>query len=94
MFSQLEICLRGVLKALVAVELQLLSGPLFLLFHCQMNGIQDQIHRLPGAGFVGYNAVVIEIPDHGQIQHALLGMDVGDICYPFAVGLIRMKIPV
>ena len=44
-----------------------------------MNGIQDQIHRLPGAGFVGYNAVVIEIPDHGQIQHALLGMDVGDI---------------
>ena len=83
-----------VLKALVAVEAQLRSGPLFLPLHGQTNGVQDQIHRLLGSGFVGNDAVVIEIPDHGQIQYALPGVDVGDVRYPFAVGPVRMELPV
>ena len=76
------------------MELQLRSGPLFCLLHGQTNGVQHQVHRLPGAGFVHHNAVVIEVPDHGQLQYAMLGVDVGDVCYPFAVRLVRMKLPI
>ena len=43
---------------------------------------------------VGADAVVIEVPDHRQIQHALFGVDVGDVRYPLAVGFIRIKLPV
>ena len=74
-----------VLKALVAVELQLRSDTLFLLLHGQTNGAQNQIHRLLGSGFVGNDAVIIEIPDHGQVRYALLGVDLGDVRCPFAV---------
>ena len=79
---------------MVAVELQLRSDPLFLLFHCLMNGIQNQIHCLLGSSLVGDDAVVIEVPDYGKVQHTLLGVDVGDVCYPFAVGFVRMELPV
>ena len=82
------------MKALVAVELQLRSGLLFYLLHSKMNGIQHQVHGLFCSGFVSHNGVVIEIPDHGQIQDTLLGVDVGDVRYPFAVGPVRMKLPV
>ena len=54
-FSQAEICMRGVLKALVAVELQL---PSVLLFsHCIADGVEYKAHGLIGSGFVGDNAV-------------------------------------
>lgn len=82
------------MKALVAVELQLRSDPLFLLLHSQMNGVQNQIHRLLGASLVGHNSVVIKVPDHRQVQYALVGVDVGYICYPFAVELVGMKFSV
>ena len=45
--------MRGVLKALVAVELQLCSDPLFLFPHGKTNGVQHQIHRLLCSGLVG-----------------------------------------
>ena len=48
------------MKALAAVELQLRGGPLFLLLHGQMNGVQNQIHSLFCSGFAGHNATVIE----------------------------------
>ncbi len=64
---------------MVAVELQLRSDFLFLLLHCQTNGVQNQIHRLFRSSFVGHNAVVIEIPDYGQVQHALFGVDIKDV---------------
>ena len=83
-----------VLKALVAVELQLRSDRLFLPLHGQPDGIQDKIHCLLSSGLVSHDAVVIEIPDHGQVQYALLGVDVGDVRYPFAVGPVRMELPV
>ena len=83
-----------ILKPLVAVEVELPGDPLFLLPHSQTNGVQHQVHSLAGGRFVGDDAVVIEVPDHGQIQYALLGMDVGDVRYPFAVGPVRMKLPV
>ena len=70
-----------VLKALVAVELQLRSDRLFLPLHGQTNSVQNQIHRLLSSGLVSHDAVVIEIPDHGQVQYALLGVDVGDVRY-------------
>ena len=38
------------------------------------------------AGLVGDNAVVVKVPDHGQVQYALLGVDVGNVRHPFAVG--------
>ena len=63
-----------VLKALVAVELQLCSDPLFLFPHGKSNGVQHQIHRLLCSGLISHDAVVIEIPDNGQIQYTLLGV--------------------
>lgn len=78
----------------VAVELQLLSDLLFYLLHGKMNGIQYQIHCLFRSGFVSHNAIVIEIADHGQIQYTLLGANVGDVRDPFAVGSVRMELPV
>ena len=57
--------MRGVLKALVAVELQLPSG--FLFSHSITNGIQHKPHGLIGTGFV----VVKEVPDDGKVKDAL-----------------------
>ena len=59
-----------------------------------MNGVQNQVDRLLGVGFVGLNAVVLKAPDHEQVQYALLGVDVGDAHYPFAVGPVHMKVPI
>ena len=44
-------------------------------------------------GFVGHNAVVVEVPDHRQIEDALAGLDVRDVCHPLGIGLVRMKLP-
>ena len=90
----MKILSGSVLKPLVAVEAEFCSDPLFLLLHGQTDGVQHQVHRLPGTGFVGHHAVVIEDPDHGQVQHALLGVDVGNVSYPFSVGPVRMELPV
>ena len=54
----------------------------------------SKIHRLLRSCLVGHNAVVVEIPDYGQVQYTLTGVDAGDICYPFAVGPVCMKRPV
>ena len=58
-------------------EVQLRSDCLFLVLHGQADGVQNQIYRLLCSGFVSDNGIVIEIPDHGQVQHALPGVDVG-----------------
>ena len=58
------------------MEQQLCSDPLFLLSHGQMDGVQNQIYHLLCSGFVSYDAVVIEVMDHGQIQYALIGVDI------------------
>ena len=68
--------------------------PSFLPLHGQTNGVQDQIHRLLCSSLISHDAVVIEIPDHGQIQYPLLRLDVRNICYPFAVGPVCVKLPV
>ena len=47
--------MRGALKALVTVELQLPSGLLFS--HCIVDGVEYKAHGLIGSGFVGDNAV-------------------------------------
>ena len=66
----------GVLKPLVAVELQLRSDFLFLRFHCQTNRIQYEIYGLLCAGFVSNNTVIVQITDHRQIQHTFRGVDI------------------
>ena len=82
------------MKALVAVELQLRSDLSFLPAHSQPDGIQNKIYGLLRSCSVRNNAVVIQIPDHGKIQHALFGMDVRDIRYPLAVWFVRLKLPI
>ena len=74
------------MKALVAVELQLRSDPLFLTLHGQANGVQNQIDCLLCCSFVSYDAVVVEVPDHRQVQYALIGVDIRDVRYPFVLG--------
>jgi len=81
------------LKVLVAVELQLRSDSLFLLLHCQPNRVQDKINRLLRGCLVGHDTVVIQIPDHRQIQYTFLGLYIGNICNPFAVGTACVKLP-
>ena len=94
MFSQLEICLRGVLKALVAVEMQLCGDLRLFSAYCLSDGVQHQVHRLLCCSFVGHNTVVIQISDHGQVQHTLFGVDVRDVRYPFAVWCFGVKVSV
>ena len=94
MFSQLEICLGCVLKALVAVELQLCGDLLLFSAYCLSDGVQHQVHRLLCCSFVGHNTVVIQISDHGQVQHTLFGVDVRDVRYPFAVWCFGVKVSV
>ena len=84
--------MRGILKALVAVELQLRSDSLFLFLHCQPDRVQNKIAGLPGCCLIGHDAVVIQITDHRQIQHTLLGLDIGYIRYPFYVRLISTEL--
>ena len=95
--------MRGILKALVAVELQLRSDSLFLVFHRQPDRIQYKIDRLFGCCLVSYNAIVIQIPDDRQIQYPLLRMDVGDVrnlfrirpvCPELSVQQILVLIPI
>ena len=81
------------MKALVAVELQLRSDSLFLLLHCQPDRIQNKIDCLPGGRVVGHNAVVVQITDHGQMQYTFLGVDIRNICDPFAVRSVSMELP-
>ena len=52
-------------SALVTVQLQLCSDLLFSFG--QAEGVCHELYRLLGACFIGGDAVVIEIPDHGQI---------------------------
>ena len=77
--------MRGILKALVAVELQLRSDSLFLFLHRQPDRVQYKIDRLSGRCLISYNAIVIQIPDYGQIQYTLLRMDVGNVRDPFRI---------
>lgn len=39
-------------------------------------------------------AVIVEVSDHRQIEDALTSLDVGDICHPLGIGLIRVKLSV
>lgn len=79
---------------MVAVELQLRRDSIFLLLHGQADGVQNQIYRLLCFGFVSDNGVVIESPDHGQVQYALFGVNVENVCCPFAVGSVCGKLPI
>ena len=80
------------MKALVTVEVQLCSD-LFFSLGC-LNGIQHKIDVLFRACFVCNNAVVIEITNNGEIEEALSGSDVRNICYPFLIGTLSRKVSI
>lgn len=84
--------MRGILEALVTVELQLRSDFFFSLgnFDCT----QNKIYILLGSGFVGNNTVVVQISDDRQIQYPLLCVYVRNIRNPFLVWSVRIKISV
>ena len=84
----------SILKALVAVELQLCSDPLFFSSHSKMDRIQNKVYRLFCARFICDNTVVIQIADHGQIKDTLFCVYVGDVCYPFVVWPVSLKLSV
>ena len=73
------------------MELQLCGDRLFFSLHGKANGVQYKVHGLLCSSLVGNNAVIIEIPDYRQIQHTFFGLDVGDVCHPFGIGLVRVK---
>ena len=89
-FSQVKVCLRGVLTSLVAVELQLRSDFLFFL-HSKTDDVQYKINRLCCTCFVSNNAVVKQIPDHRQIKNALPGMNVRNIRDPKRKSQCQMR---
>ena len=70
------------------------SDSLFLPVHSQANCIQYQVDCLLCAGLIGNDAGVIEIPNHRQIQYALLCVNVRNIRYPFTVRSVCMKLSV
>lgn len=86
--------MRSVLEALVAVELQSPGDLLFLLLHRQADGIQDQTYGLGFCRFISNDAIIIKVPDHGQIEDSLACVYVGDICDPFGVRPICPEISV
>ena len=55
--------MRGVLKALVAVELQLSGDLLLFPTYRQVNRIQDDVDRLTGSRLVCHDAVAVQIAD-------------------------------
>ena len=76
------------------MELQLRSDPLFLFAHSKADRVQHKVNRLFCASLISDNAVIIEIPDHGQVKDALAGMDVGNIRDPLCVGTVSVELPV
>ena len=86
--------MRGILKPLVAVELQLCGDLLLFFADCQPDGVQDQIHCLLCPSLVSHNAVVVEVTDHRQVQHSLFGMDIRNVRDPFTVRLVCVKLSI
>ena len=68
----------SVLTPLVAVEVELRSDSLLTL-HRQANCIQNKIDSLLDFSLVSDNAIIVWITDHGQVQHTLYGVNIGDI---------------
>ena len=79
------------MESLVTVELQLRSGLLFSFGHAQRIG--NRLRGLPRACFIRHDAVVVEVANHGQIQHPLAGLDVGNVRYPLLIGLLCESSP-
>ena len=84
--------MRGVLKALAAVELQLPSGLLFS--HCIANGVEYKAHGLIGSGFVGDNAVVKEVMDDGKVQDTLCCVNIRYVGSPLLIGPLGGEVTV
>ena len=63
-------------------------------FFSQAEGVSYELHRLLGTCFIGNDATVIEIPDHGQIQNTFARLDLGNIRYPLLIWPLCMKITV
>ena len=83
----------SVLTPLVAVEVEFRSDSLLTL-HCQVGCILNKIDSLLGFSLLSDNAIVVWITDLGQVQHALYGVNIGDICHLLCIRHVCMKLPV
>ena len=63
------------------------AAALFLSFRTP-NRIQDKGHSLLRHCLVGQDTVVMQVTDYGQGQDTFLGVNIGDIYYPFCIWLI------
>ena len=80
------------MEALVTVQLQLCSDLLFSF--SQAESVSHELCGLLGTCFIGDDAVVIEIPDYGQIQNTFARLDIGNIRYPLLIWTLRVEISV
>ena len=82
--------MRGVLKALVTVEVQA-PGDLFLSLGCS-DRREHEIDILFSTRLVCNDTIVIEITNNGKIQESLSRSNVRNIRYPLFVGTICTEI--
>lgn len=80
------------MESLVTVELQLRSGLFFSFRHSDRIG--HQLYRLTCACFIRHDALIVEGTDHGQVQHPLIGLDIGDVRHLLLVGTLCVEIQV
>ena len=66
----------------------------FSLSLSQAKRVRNELRSLPDRRLVRDNAVVVEIPDNGQIKDSFAGLDVRAICYPFLIGTLCPELPV
>lgn len=81
--SQIEACCGSVLNPLVTVEQQFCGD--LLCSHDELDSLCHKLNGLLCAHFVSNDAAVVKAANHGQIEYALSGMEVGDVHYPFLI---------
>jgi hypothetical protein len=77
--------MRRVLESLVAVNDP--SGHVFMLFKGFGKGLQNQLVIISKADVVGYNFVVKQVFNGGEIEPRILYTVLRHIRYPFLMGL-------
>lgn len=55
--------------------------------------VQHQVHGLARSGFAGDDTVIIQIPNHGQIEDILACVHVRNIRYPLLIHFVCINEP-
>ena len=43
---------------------------------------------------VCHDTVIVQIPDHRQVQYTFFGLDIGNVCNPFAIWFVSKELSV